>query len=483
MLKRIFSVPVGFLLIVLFSVLISSFSLYSQSIRLDESQSIWVSTKSVRDILYLQSQDVNPPLYNLLLHFWVQVFGTSLDATRTLSLIFFLLTLGAIYILFKEASNTRIAFLTVALFALSPFVLWYSNETRTYTLFTLVTTINNIYYLQFLRTRGQTGKLGFVLSAVIGTFTHYFFFFVLLTQFLYAIIRHRNLFLKFFGLLFLTGFGFLPWAVYVFINGLAAATQPVIPTPTTFNIFETLISFLFGFQNPVVTGVLVSFWPLIVLFMLLVFTNRPQLNHAREIDYFMLLSFLPIILTFLLSFIRPIFLARYLIFVLPTLFFLLAWALENFPAGLSRLFTTILLVIMVGLLLVQNFSVNTPVKEDYQQVSNFLDQNAAPQDIIAVSAPFTIYPLEYSYTGHTKIVTIPLWDQYAVGPTPPFTVNSMQSQLASYSQIYNRLFLVLSYDQGYESRIRNYMDTHYKLLEDKVFPSGIDLRVYKLRYS
>ena len=46
--------------------------MFSQSIRLDEAQSIWVSTKSVMGILKTNGQDVQAPLYALVLHFWMQ---------------------------------------------------------------------------------------------------------------------------------------------------------------------------------------------------------------------------------------------------------------------------------------------------------------------------------------------------------------------------------------------------------------------------
>lgn len=64
-------------------------TLSSQSIRLDEAQSIWVSTKSVPTIITLTSQDVHVPLYGVLLHFWLQFFGNTILAARSLSLLFF----------------------------------------------------------------------------------------------------------------------------------------------------------------------------------------------------------------------------------------------------------------------------------------------------------------------------------------------------------------------------------------------------------
>ncbi len=472
-------------LLIMASVLFSAFSLYTQSVRLDESQSIWVATKSAGDIFYLMSQDVHPPLYNLLLHFWVQVFGTDIVFARTLSLAFFLLTLPFIFVLAKEAAGYSVAYLTTVLFALSPFALWYSSETRMYMLFTLATTWSNIYFLRVFRSRGGQGKVGYLLATTLGLYTHYFFLLVVFVQTVYIFFKclaQKRFILLFLALLTPPFLIFLPWAIYFLSHGLAASSQPVLARPSAYNLFQTFSDFLFGFQNRTIEGVLVSLWPLLVIFLFFTFTRGGKIA-GRDIDYFFLITFAPIILVFMASFIRPVYLSRYLIFVLPTLFFLIAWSLSGFSGRMARFLIVGLLVIMVGLLLYQDFTSSTPAEENYRGVANYLSQNATPGDIIAVSAPFTVYPLEYAYTGHARIDTIPNWDRYVQGPIPPFTLAGLTDQLNSYKTEYARLFLVLSYDQGYESRIRNYLDTHYQMLKEKKFANGIDLRVYRLRYD
>src|SRR6185312_10528796 len=98
-----------YLLIIVASICFTVFTLAFQSIRLDEAQSIWVSTKSVSQILQLDAQDVLVPLYELLLHVWMQIFGSSVLAARSFSFIFFLATLPALYSLAKETNNKRVA--------------------------------------------------------------------------------------------------------------------------------------------------------------------------------------------------------------------------------------------------------------------------------------------------------------------------------------------------------------------------------------
>jgi len=138
---------------------------------------------------------------------------------------------------------------------------------------------------------------------------------------------------------------------------------------------------------------------------------------------------------------------------------------------------------MLVLLVYQNISTTTPLKENYEGVASFLTSHATASDIIAVSAPFTIYPIEYEYQGNTKIETIPLWDRYSHGAIPSYSRAKFISQLNSYKSQYADIFVVLSYDQGYQKDIEQYLDGHYKRLALKDFSPGLEVREYKLRYD
>jgi len=81
---------------------------------------------------------------------------------------------------------------------------------------------------------------------------------------------------------------------------------------------------------------------------------------------------------------------------------------------------SVFLTVMFLLLLNQNISASTPVKENYKGVADYLNLHVKPDDIIALSAPFTIYPIEYYYKGQAGIDTIPKWNRFAHGPIPSF---------------------------------------------------------------
>jgi len=478
-------------------------TLAPQSIRLDEAQSIWVSTKSLSQILQIDAQDVLVPLYEILLHFWMQIFGSSVLAARSLSFIFFLLTLPILYKLAKETNNKRVAMITITLFSLSPFIMWYSSEARMYTLFTFITTLNQLFFVRFMDSAGRSSKVGYVITALLGLYTHYFFIFLLASQFIYLLwralakpdyevwmkddiqkprSRSRRVLITHVVLVILAFVFFLPWALYFIHQGVASNSQPLIPPPTSFNIFQAFVNFLFGFQSNSVQAILVSLWPIFILALFFVFTKREE-QAGESINYFAFATFLPVLLIFLGSYFKPIFLTRYLILVTPTLFILIAWMFSGYYKKRSGFIFGILFVAMFVLLVYQNIATTTPTKENYAGVAQYLDSHATGSDIIAISSPFTIYPLEYEYQGNTKIETIPLWNRFAHGPIPGYSQSQFVSQLESYKSQYTNLYVVLSYDQGYQKRIEQYLDKHYKRLYLKDFSPGLEVREYKLRYD
>jgi len=70
---------------------------FAQSLWRDEAFSYFLAKKNILEIIFLSAKDYNPPLYYILLHFWMKIFGSSEIALRSLSLVFYWAT---IYIIF-----------------------------------------------------------------------------------------------------------------------------------------------------------------------------------------------------------------------------------------------------------------------------------------------------------------------------------------------------------------------------------------------
>ncbi len=104
---------------------------------IDEGISVGIAQHSLLDIPDVLSRDGSPPLYYLLLHVWIQVFGAGETATHWLSLVFALLAIPAAY--WAASVWGRGAGLAAATFAaFTPFLDDHATETRMYSLVALL---------------------------------------------------------------------------------------------------------------------------------------------------------------------------------------------------------------------------------------------------------------------------------------------------------------------------------------------------------
>ena len=461
-----------------------------QSLRLDEAQSLWQTSHTPSKMLSVIAQDVHVPLYHMILHFWQVAFGNGVASARTLSLLFFMLAVPAIYLVGKTTYNNSVGVFAATLLSISPFMNWYGNEIRMYSLFALITILNQYFFISIFKRESAAGEqrawAGYAITAILGLYTHYFFGFALLSQALFFVLyRHqfapyalRRFILC--GILVIAAFA--PWLGYVWNQGGASNSRPLIAEPTSINVFNAFSQFLFGFQNDHINTILVSLWPLSVLLVFL--SLRAGKKTSPESIYLLMALLVPITAVFVISTaIRPIFLTRYLILTLPSLYLVISWLFWTYPPRLSFLAKGILVTAITATLVVEIGSANTPVKENYREASAYLSDRARAQDIIVVSAPFTIYPVEYYYRGPAAIQTLPLWDRYAYGPIPPYVESQMPAQVDTIAGTHDTLWLLLSYDQGYEQKLRYYFDTHYERIESRTFSPGLTVHGYKLRYD
>lgn len=479
-------------LMMVFVAILSMFIFSGQSLRLDESQSLWQTSHSVPTIMQIVAQDTHVPFYHMLLHLWQASFGGGVATARMLSLLFYLLVIPAVYFLGRLVYGSSIGLFAAFLVTISPFLNWYGNEVRMYTIFTLVTVLNQYFFMCLFMRRDVPARtrqlywMGYAITMYVGMFTHYFFVFNIATQALFFVLYREHFpkraFRKFLVIMVIAAIIFAPWAWYVISQGAASNTQPQLSKPTSIDIFNTFSQFLFGFQNDYINTILVSLWPLLVLLIFLSLRRHQRVTPQTIYLFFSL--FVPLLLAYSLSVtIRPVYLTRYLILSLPSLYLLLSWVLTVYSERLSRLIRFGLVVVMLLTLGIEIVNANTPVKEDYRTAAIYLNNHVTPQDVVVISAPFTIYPVEYYYRGRAELKTLPIWDQTTHGPIPAFSEENLPEQVNTLKGSHQVLWLLLSYDQGYEEKIRLYFDTHFERVERLYFSPDLNLFAYRLRYD
>jgi hypothetical protein len=278
-----------------------------------------------------------------------------------------------------------------------------------------------------------------------------------------------------------TSAAFVPWVWYVWSLGTVSYQDPLLPTPTTVNLFSTFSQFLFGFQSDHINTFFLSLWPVGLILGFL--TLRKNARLSPQTEYLMLSVLVAVFVAFALSFIVPVFVSRYLIFTIPALYLLFASMADVYTAKVALWVRWAIVVFMLVTLVGEAVNTSTPVKEEYRGAVVYLNAHSNPQDVVIVSAPFTIYPVEYYYRGSAPLATLPVWDRYSFGPIPAFAEEKLPSEVSSLTNNHQNLWLLLSYDQGYEEKIRLYFDEHYERISANTFSPNLTLYEYKLRYE
>src|SRR3989344_749914 len=136
---------------------------FTQSVWRDEAFSILAAQRPLSFIF--TNLGIEPPLYYLLLHFWMKLFGTSEIAARSLSFLGFgFATVIIIYWAEKLFKRHWLSWYLPLIFFVNPMLLYYAFEVRTYGWFMFFATLS-IYSYATKRWKW------YVLSSVLAFYT------------------------------------------------------------------------------------------------------------------------------------------------------------------------------------------------------------------------------------------------------------------------------------------------------------------------
>ncbi|AUT02016.1 hypothetical protein CLI64_17395 [Nostoc sp. CENA543] len=187
---------------------------------------------TIKGIISFEPQ--HTPLYFIIARYWVQCFGDSVTAIRSLSVLASILALPMMYWLCLEIfQNIYIAYFSVAFLAVSPFHILYSQEARPFSFWITVILFSSAALLQAQRSNTARSWIIYSLSVSIGLWSFLLSILVYAAHTFYILVSERFRWnRKIIAYLISLSFGcltFVPWIVVLIIHRDRARNYALVP--------------------------------------------------------------------------------------------------------------------------------------------------------------------------------------------------------------------------------------------------------------
>lgn len=292
---------------------------------LDEPFTVFHAQMPAHELIEALRQYNNPPLFELLLSPWIDLFGISEFAVRFPSLLFSSLTAVFIFFLGNEIDRTRTGLIAALIYTFATEHIYFAHEARAYALWTLLSTASLYLLLRYVRDHRNLLWAGaLVLCNALLIYTHYFGFITLFVETAWLLLWPRRdkvqILLRFGATLAICALLYIPQVLTVLDRMGRAAGEHWVDTANLDSLYNVLAKYT---NQPVPT---VIFLALLVAATVLVVRNR-QWRAGRPATY-LLLGLWPVAFLgmFLLGLFFPVFLDRYLVFAMPAYYLLVARA-------------------------------------------------------------------------------------------------------------------------------------------------------------
>jgi mannosyltransferase len=413
------------LLIVVFGVGLRSYQLTARSLWFDEAFSWRLINVSFSEMIERAAADVHPPLYYVVLRGWAYVFGSSLLALRSFSVLGAAATMTAAYLFTSSAWRSRATGLLVAtLVASSGWQIAFAWEARMYTLGTFFALLSSWLLLRAL---GRM-KVGYWLAygIVTGAFAyiHYFAFFTIAAHLLLVgilIIRQTRwrlveivqarLFWYALAAAALMTVLYLPWLPTLFAQNSQVQAQYWVPAIGGWSIPDTFYRMFLptsGIPSHTGLGVVTTSLPLvltIVSWLLLLRSRR----HREATWLVVFAGMLPFVLSVLVSSVgQSLYQDRFLVFA--HIFMLVGLAVLVMRISvlfLRRLAAVALVVAFLGAHILFWQELDITSKPGAHGAASLVFTQRQADEPVLVSSPFVFFAVDHYAREEFAGATVP----------------------------------------------------------------------------
>ena len=396
-------------IIIVFSLVLRLINL-NQSLWLDEAAQAIESSGSLGSLGYIVA-DFMPPLFHILLHFWMSIF-TNEVWMRLLSVFMGVGTIFFTYKIAQKIYSEQVGHISALLLTISPFHIYYSQELRPYSLATFVTTAGTYFLL-------TNNWVAYAVVAVLTVYSLYTAPFIFVAHGVYIFLKKRKAFLYWMKAISISLLSFVPWLPTFFqqLSGGSGLThilpgwsEAVSISPVK-AVALTLAKFMIG-RVTIENKPLYAVTFLLMTIGILILWYRSIKVWKGTSAALTLFIAIPTALAFGISFFLPIIAPQRLLFTLP--FFLLILA-----SGLATFRYQSKIIILLGILLPNLFGLSQYYlnprfqREQWRQATAFVEDQADTHTAVVFAFPEPFAP----YLWYSKDKT------HAIGIVKNFLVN------------------------------------------------------------
>jgi len=468
------------------------------SIWSDEALSVYYASGNVLEIpakLALSVDDLHPPLYYLLLHFWMYM-GKTEFILRLFSALFSVFTIGVIYFLGKQLANYKVGIVSAFIFSISALNIYYSGEIRNYTLFCFLSLLSVYFFFKILeKSTDRWSMFLYIASTSLCMYTHNCGILLPLIENIFIFVyfkRYKMPIRSWIIAQLLIWVLYAPWFIILLyqIQKLSAREFSILTvisniirqygrvpgeTFSTPDALSNYSSFFYPSQIKIWTGIVFGF-----LFMKGLFSFKKK---PLSIFFLLLYLFTPIILyRFVIYPLSGKFFLRYFIAFEPGFYIISSASLVSLKEAKNRFIGTFLFFFIFANIIAINFtslwnSRQRIIYENWRNLAHYLVEKTLPSDIILFDRGKTMPAFEYYFK--TDISRIGFMDPKPSGERDVEYERYLAEAMEVIAKKYSRIWLIGSQPNKVINFSQGVVDKHFVLKEKRDF--GIGIFLYKNR--
>jgi len=413
----------------LVGLLLRAATINTRGLWVDETSSILQASGTLIQTIRSQLGGTHPPLFHVLIHYWIQTFGPSVVSIRSFAMVFGVLAIPAAFWAGRVVYDRRVGLIAAGILTISPYHIWYSQEARMYTMLMFFALLSVGCFALALDTNDRRHWLAFFVVSLLGAFTHYLFLLLIIGQGIYYVLfevvnrevqlgrsgerrfsreNPRGLlddvpslvsYAAVLAALAVPVILWLDWAVFFPPSHNAVLVGAVTnsglgygaPRPSLairFNdVIETVVELVFGSHNPAVAYGLVAMWPLSIYFGMLVMGGGRYVTRRTTM---LLCSASGMLVVWGLGqWSGVVLLSRYLMPMAAPALLLLASVVAQLRTKARPVVIAIGIVVCLVAYTTQSFDPNSMLRYQTREVVQGVAAQAKPEDLILYE-PFYI---------------------------------------------------------------------------------------------